>query len=196
MERSGCPSPSEEELGNIRTEARATPISRLSSRPGSAVDMILQRIGEVSSQLGSLADRQDNASHRLDSIAAGQSENARLQTEVGNRLETLAAGQSENVNRFESFAAETSRSLYNLRDRLERIESPAPQFAVGSDSNPSHLLAVTSSRPEDRPYHSDLDLTEMPILRREGPGEKESTCGLRRSERFRDRPKVKFLFRP
>src|SRR3984885_5076977 len=122
MDRSGCPSPSEEELLGSKAEARATPISRLSSRPSSAVDMILQRIGEVNSQLGTLA--------------AGQSKNARsmhnLQAEVGNRLETLAA--------------ETSRSLHNLQDRLERMESSAPQFAVGSGSNPSHLLAVTSSR--------------------------------------------------
>src|SRR3984885_1787956 len=173
MERSGCPSPSEEELGNIRTEA--TPISRLSSRPGSAVDMILQRIGEVSSQLGSLADRQDNASHRLESIVAGQSENARLQTEVGNRLETLAA--------------ETSRSLHNLQDRLERIESPAPQFAVGSDSNPDHRLAVTSSRPEDRPYHSGPDLATLPVHRTEGT---ETSDKIRRSERLQAKPRLDY----
>src|ERR1700733_2891797 len=121
MDRSGCPSPSEEELGNIRTEARATPSSRLSSRPGSALGVVLER---------------------LESLIAGQSENARsmhnLQAEVGQRLGTLSDSQDE-----------TSRSLHNLQDRLERIESPAPQFAVGSDSNPSHRLEVTSSRPED-----------------------------------------------
>src|ERR1700733_15404023 len=186
MDRSGCPSPSEEELGNIRTEARATPISRLSSRPGSAVDMILQR-------LGTLVDRQDEASNRLESLVAGQSENARsmhnLQAEVGQRLGTLADRQDATSNRFESLAAETSRSLHNLQDRLERIESPAPQFAVGSDSNPDHRLAVTSSRPEDRPYHSGPDLATLPVHRPEGT---ETSDKIRRSERLQAKPRLDY----
>src|ERR1700733_9791650 len=179
MDRSGCPSPSEEELLGSKAEARATPISRLSSRPGSAVDMILQRIGEVNSQLGTLA--------------AGQSENARsmhnLQAEVGQRLGTLADRQDETSNRFESLAAETSRSLHNLRDRLERIESPALQFAVGSDSNPGHLLAVTSSRPEDRPYHSGPDLATLPVHKTEGT---ETSDKIRRSERLQAKPRLDY----
>src|SRR6218665_3804343 len=92
------------------TDVRSTPLSRI-SRPGSAVDVILDRMGEIQAHIGA------------------------VHADTRNSIEALHA----DVGAVGAAQAETREVLENVMHRLERLEtSSVPKLAAGLDLNPSH----------------------------------------------------------
>src|SRR6218665_2350262 len=125
------------------TDVRSTPLSRI-SRPGSAVDMILDRMGEIQTNIGAVhADIGAVHADTMNSIEA-------LHADVG------AVGAAQ---------AEIKEVLENVMHRLERLEtSSVSKLAAGLDLNPSH-----SGEMAEVPYHSTIEsevVTGPGVLRR------------------------------
>src|SRR6218665_2219436 len=111
---------------------RSTPSSRISS-PGSAVDLILERICAVQENMGAIhADTRN-------SIEAIHADIGAVHVDLG------AVGSAQ---------VETREVLETVIRRLERLEaSPVPKFAAGSDLNSSLSKEMTAAPP-----HSSISL--------------------------------------
>src|SRR6218665_404060 len=125
------------------TDVRSTPLSRI-SRPGSAVDLVMDCMGEIQANIGAVhADTRN-------SIEA-------LQADIGDIQANIGAVQAETRSALETIGVFQAEVLH----RLERLEtSPVPKFAAGSDLNPSHSGEMALA-----PYHSTME-SEVVI----GPG--------------------------
>ena len=145
------------------TDVRSTPLSRI-SRPCSAVDMILDRIGAVHADTKeSMAAIQADTRNSIEALHA----------DIGDMLANIGAVQAETRGALETIGVFQAEVLH----RLERLEtSPVPKFAAGIDLNPSHSGEMAVA-----PYHSTIE-SEVVI----GPGV------LRRSERLLSKPKVDY----
>src|SRR6218665_2295791 len=145
-----------------RVSNRSTSSSRL-SRPGSAVDLLLERMGAIH------ADLQGNIGVVQENLGAVQ--------------ENLGAVQ-ENIGAVGAAQVETREVLETVIHRLERLEaSPVPKFVAGLDLNPCLSNEMTAA-----PIHSsislevkqgNLEVSTVPVV-------------LRRSERLVTKPKVDY----
>src|SRR6218665_3741926 len=110
------------ERNRLTAVDRTTPLSSI-SRPGSAVDLILDRIGAVH------ADTRNSIEAQHADVHVGA-----VHVDLG------AVGEAQ---------AETRILLENVIHRLERLEtSPVPKFAAGLEMNPSLSNEMTVA-----PYH-------------------------------------------
>src|SRR6218665_1031724 len=111
-----------------RVSNRSNASSRL-SRPGSAVDLLLERMGAIH------ADLQGN----MGAIHAD------LQGNISAVQENLGAVQ-ENIGAVGAAQVETREVLETVIHRLERLEaSPVPKFVAGLDLNPSLSNEMTAA---------------------------------------------------
>src|SRR6218665_931038 len=110
---------------------RSIPSSRI-SRPGSAVDLILERIGVVQKNMGAIhADARNSIEAIHADIGAVHAD-----------IRAVIAAQAE------------TRVLETVMHRLERLEaSPVPKFVAGLDLNPSLFNEMTAA-----PTHSSISL--------------------------------------
>src|SRR6218665_2161263 len=100
-------------------EARSTPLSR-TSRLGSAVDMILDRIGAVHEE----------------SMAVMQANLGAIRTDTRDSIKTIHADTRDPIEAMHAdtgaLQVETREVLETVIHRLERLEaSPAPKFVAG-----------------------------------------------------------------
>src|SRR6218665_3973250 len=108
-----------------RVSNRSNASSRL-SRPGSAVDLLLERMGAIH------ADLQGN-------IGAVQANIGAAQADTRNSIEAIHAdigAVQENIGAVGAAQVETREVLETVIHRLERLEaSPVPKFVAGLDLN-------------------------------------------------------------
>ena len=114
-------------------EARSTPLSR-TSRLGSAVDMILDRIGTVHEEsmaimqanLGAIrADTRDSIEAIHANTRAAQANLGAIHADTRDPIEAMHADTG-------ALQVETREVLETVIHRLERLEaSPAPKFVAG-----------------------------------------------------------------
>src|SRR6218665_56955 len=149
-----------------RVSNRSTSSSRL-SRPGSAVDLLLERMGAIQENIGAIhADLQGN----IGAIHAD------LQGNIG--------AVQENIGALGAAQVETREVLETVIHRLERLEaSPVPKFVAGLDLNPSLSNEMTAA-----PIHSSISLE----VKRGNPEVSTAPVVLRRSERLVTKPKVDY----
>src|SRR6218665_2086609 len=115
-----------------RVSNRSTSSSRL-SRPGSAVDLILERIGAAQ------ADTRSSIEAIHADIGSVHADIGAVQPDIG------AVGAAQ---------VETRGVLETVIHRLERLEtSPVPKFVAGLDLNPSLSNEMTVA-----PHHSTISL--------------------------------------
>src|SRR6218665_2064654 len=167
-----------------RVSNRSTSSSRL-SRPGSAVDLLLERIGAaqadtrnsieaIQANIGAIhADLQGN----IGAIHAD------LQGNIGAVQANIGAVQ-ENIGAVGAAQVETREVLETVIHRLERLEaSPVPKFVAGLDLNPSLSNEMTAA-----PTHSSISLE----VKQGNPEVSAAAVVLRRSERLVTKPKVDY----
>src|SRR6218665_3984305 len=143
-------------------EVRTTPLSRI-SRPGSALDTILDRMGAIH------ADTRN-------AIEAIHADIGAVHADTRSSIEAIHADIGVHPN-IDPVQAETREVLETVMHKLEHLEtSPVPKFAAGLDLNPSHSGEMTAAS-----YHSTIE-SEVVM----GPGV------LRRSERLLNKPKVDY----
>src|SRR6218665_715646 len=112
-----------------RVSNRSTSSSRL-SRPGSAVDLLLERMGAIQENIGAI--------------------HADLQGNIG----AIHADLQENIGAVGAAQVETREVLETVIHRLERLEaSPVPKFVAGLDVNHSLSTEMTAA-----PTHSPISL--------------------------------------
>src|SRR6218665_494924 len=149
-----------------RVSIKSTSSSRL-SRPGSAVDLLLERIGAAQ------ADTRN-------SIEAMQANMGAIHADL---QENIGAVQ-ENIGAVGAVQVETREVLETVIHRLERLEaSPVPKFVAGLDLNPSLSNEVTAA-----PTHSSISLE----VKQGNPEVSTAAVVLRRSERLVTKPKVDY----
>src|SRR6218665_1810451 len=156
-----------------RVSNRSTSSSRL-SRPGSAVDLLLERMGAIH------ADLQAN-------IGAAQADTRNsieaMQAHLGAVQENIGAVQ-ENIGAVGVAQVETREVLETVIHRLERLEaSPVPKFVAGLDQNPSLSSEMTAA-----PNHSSISLE----VKQGHPEVSTAPVVPRRSERLVNKPKVDY----
>src|SRR6218665_4021061 len=121
-----------------RVSNRSTSSSRL-SRPGSAVDLLLERMGAMQADIGAAqADtRKSIEAIKVDLQGNMSAIHADLQGNIGVVQANLGAVQ-ENIGAVGAAQVETREVLETVIHRLERLEaSPVPKFVAGLDLNPS-----------------------------------------------------------
>src|SRR6218665_2232822 len=107
-----------------RVSNRSISSSRL-SRPGSAVDLLLERMGAIQENIGAVQANM-GAIH------------ADLQGNIG--------AVQENIGAVGAAQVETREVLETVTHRLERLEaSPVPKFVAGLDLNPSLSKEMTAA---------------------------------------------------
>src|SRR6218665_2033107 len=110
-----------------RVSNRSTSSSRL-SRPGSAVDLLLERMGAKQ------ADKCAAQADTRNSIEAIQANMGAIHADIG-AVHTDIRAVQENIG---AVQIETREALETVIHRLERLEaSPVPKFVAGLDLNPS-----------------------------------------------------------
>src|SRR6218665_915999 len=125
-----------------RVSNRSTSSSRL-SRPGSAVDLLLERMGAIHADLqGTIGAVQAN-------IGAAQADTRNsieaMQANIGAVHADIGAVQ-ENIGAVGAAQVETREVLETVIHRLERLEaSPVPKFVAGLDLNPSLSNEMTAA---------------------------------------------------
>src|SRR6218665_1142272 len=117
-----------------RVSNRSNASSRL-SRPGSAVDLLLERMGAMQADIGAAqADTRNSIKAMQANMGAIHAD---LQGNIGAVQENLGAVQ-ENIGAVGAAQVETREVLETVIHRLERLEaSPVPKFVAGLDLNPS-----------------------------------------------------------
>src|SRR6218665_3195956 len=146
-----------------RGSNRSNASSRL-SRPGSAVDLLLERMGAIHADLhGNIGAAQAETRNSIEAIHA----------DIGAVQENIGAVQLE-----------TREALETVIHRLERLEaSPVPKFVAGLDLNPSLSNEMTAA-----PTHSPISLE----VKQGNPEVSTAPVVLRRSERLVTNPKVDY----
>src|SRR6218665_1468123 len=126
-----------------RVSNRSTSWSRL-SRPGSAVDLLLERMGAMQADI---CAAQADTRNSIEAMQANMGAiHAYLQEDIGAVQENLGAVGAAQV--------ETREVLETVIHRLERLEaSPVPKFVAGLDLNPSLSNEMTAA-----PTHSSISL--------------------------------------
>src|SRR6218665_3890257 len=149
-----------------RVSNRSTSSSRL-SRPGSAVDLLLERMGAMQADIGAAQADTRN------SIEAMQANMGAIHADIGAVQENIGAVQIE-----------TREALETVIHRLERLEaSPVPKFVAGLDLNPSISNEMTAA-----PTHSSISLE----VKQGNPEVSTAPVVPRRSERLVTKPKVDY----
>src|SRR6218665_2956022 len=177
-----------------RVSNRSTSSSRL-SRPGSAVDLLLERMGAMQADISaaqaytrnSIEAMQANLGAVHADIGAVQANmgaiHADLQGNIGAVQENLGAVQ-ENIGAVGAAQVETREVLETVIFRLERLEaSPVPKFVAGLDLNPTLSNEITAA-----PTHSSISLE----VKQGNPEVSTAPVVLRRSERLINKPKVDY----
>src|SRR6218665_584036 len=174
-----------------RVSNRSTSSSRL-SRPGSAVDLLLERMGAIQADnRESMAVIQANIgaaqADTRNSIEAIHADIGAVQANMGaihaDLQENIGAVQ-ENIGAVGAAQVETREVLETVIHRLERLEaSPVPKFVAGLDLNPSLSNEMTAA-----PTHSALSLE----VKQGNPEVSTAPVVLRRSERLINKPKVDY----
>src|SRR6218665_1013212 len=153
---------------------RSASSSRI-SRPGSAVDLILERISAVQANLGSVhANMGTIHAHTKNSIDA-------IHVDIGAGRAHLGTVHARVVG---ASQVETREVLENVIHRLERLEaSPVPKFVAGLDLNLSLSNEMTAA-----PTHSSISLE----VKQGNPEVSTAPVVPRRSERLVTKPKVDY----
>src|SRR6218665_2777388 len=156
-----------------RVSNRSTSSSRL-SRPGSAVDLLLDRIGAA----------QADTRNPIEAIKADNRESmAVIHADIGAVHADIGAVQ-ENIGVVGAAQVETREVLETVIHRLERLEaSPVPKFVAGLDLNPSLSNEMTAA-----PILSPISLEVKPG----NPEVSTAPVVLRRNERLVNKPKVDY----
>src|SRR6218665_2201897 len=120
---------------------RSTSSSRL-SRPGSAVDLLLERMGAIQANMGAIhADTRNS----IESVQANMGA-IHVHADIGAVHADIGAVGAAQV--------ETREVLETVIHRLERLEaSSVPKFVAGLDLNPSLSNEMTAA-----PTHSTIGL--------------------------------------
>src|SRR6218665_2886089 len=179
-----------------RVSNRSTSSSRL-SRPGSAVDLLLERMGAIHADTrNSIEAMQANIgaaqADTRNSIEAIKAESmAVIHADIGAVQANMGAihadlqgnigAVQENIGAVGAAQVETREVLETVIHRLERLEtSPVPKFVAGLDLNPSLSNEMTEA-----PNHSSLSLEV-----KQGSPDRVSTAPvvLRRSEGLVNKP--------
>src|SRR6218665_2381419 len=151
---------------SFKMSDRSTPSSRI-SRPGSAVDLILDRIGTAQ------ADTRNSIEAIHADIGAVHAD-----IHVGTVHANLGVVQA-NIG---AVQVETREVLETVIRRLEGLDaSPVPTFVAGLDLNPTLSNEMTAA-----PTHSSISLK----VRHVSPEVSTAPVVLRRSERLVNKPKV------
>src|SRR6218665_1701608 len=162
-----------------RVSNRSTSSSRI-SRPGSAMDLILERI----ENLGALhAGTKDSIEAIHADIGAVHADigaiHADLQGNIGAvqaNMGVIHADLQGNIGAVGAAQVETREVLETVIHRLERLEaSPVPKFVAGLDLNPSLSNEMTAA-----PTHSPISLE----VKQGNPEVSTAPVVLRRSERL------------
>src|SRR6218665_3577441 len=130
-----------------RVSNRSTSSSRL-SRPGSAVDLLLERMGAIHADTRNSIEaiQADNR----ESMAAIHADIGVVQANMG----AIHADLQGNIGAVGAAQVETREVLETVIHRLDRLEaSPVPKFVAGLDLNPSLLNEMTAA-----PNHSTIIL--------------------------------------
>src|SRR6218665_371173 len=133
-----------------RVSNRSTSSSRL-SRPGSAVDPLLERIGAAQADTRNSIEaiKADNR----ESMAVIHADIGAVRADIGVVHADTGAVQ-ENIGAVFAAQVETRGVLETVIHRLERLEaSPVPKFVAGLDLNPSLSNEMTAA-----PTHSSISL--------------------------------------
>src|SRR6218665_1964402 len=143
-----------------RVSHRSTSSSRL-SRPGSAIDLLLERMGAMQADIGAA---QADTRNSIEAIQAN--------------MGAIHADLQENIG---AAQVETREVLETVIHRLERLEaSPVPKFVAGLDLNPSLSNEMTAA-----PTHSPISLE----VKQGNPEVSTAPVVPRRSERLVTKPK-------
>src|SRR6218665_1978566 len=158
-------------------DVKSTPLSR-ASRPGSAVDLILDRMGEIQANIGAVyADTRNSIEAVHADIGAVHADIGAGHADTRNSIEALNADVGAVHANIDAVQAEAREVLETVMHRLQRLEtSPVPKVAAGLDLNPSHSGEMTAA-----PYHSTIASEVVMGL-----------SVLRRSERLLSKPKVDY----
>src|SRR6218665_605273 len=149
-----------------RVSNRSTSSSRL-SRPGSAVDLLLERMGTIH------ADTRNSIEAIHADIGAVQANMGAIHADLQGNIGAVGAAQ-----------VETREVLETVIHRLERLEaSPVQKFVAGLDLNPSLSNEMTAA-----PLHSSISLE----AKQTNPEVSTAPVVLRRSERLVNKPKVDY----
>src|SRR6218665_2536755 len=137
-----------------RVSNRSTSSSRL-SRPGSAVDLLLERMGAIQENIGAA---QADTRNSIESIKADNRESmAVIHADIGAvqaNMGVIHADMQANIGAVGAVQVETREVLETVIHRLERLEaSPVPKFVAGLDLNPSLSNEMTAA-----PTHSSISL--------------------------------------
>src|SRR6218665_3747732 len=156
---------------------RSTSSSRL-SRPGSAVDLLLERMGAIHADLqGNIGAAQAETRNSIEAIHA---DIGAVQANMG----AIHADLQGNIGAVGVAQVETREVLETVIHRLERLEaSPVPKFVAGLDRNPSLSDEMTAA-----PTHSSISLE----VKQGNPEVSTAPVVLRRSERLINKPKVDY----
>src|SRR6218665_2747628 len=140
---------------------RSASSSRI-SRPGSAVDLILERIGAVQANLGSVHADIGAVYADLGTVHANI---YAVQAKVGAVQENIDAVQ-ENIGAVGAAQVETREVLETVIHRLERLEaSPVPKFVAGLILNPSLSNEMTAA-PVHSPIILEAKVSTAPVVPR------------------------------
>src|SRR6218665_481077 len=178
-----------------RVSNRSTSSSRL-SRPGSAVDLLLERMGVIHADTRNSieaikADLQGNIGAVQENIGAAQADTRNsieaIHADIGAVQANMGAIHADlqgNIGAVGAAQVETREVLETVIHRLERLEaSPVPKFVAGSDLNPSLSNEMTAA-----PTHSSISLE----VKQGNPEVSTAPVVLRRSERLENKPKVDY----
>src|SRR6218665_2669157 len=160
-----------------RVSNRSTTSSRL-SRPGSAVDLLLERMGAMQADIGAAQADTRN------SIEAMQANLGAVHADIGAVQANMGAIHADLQGNIGAVQIETREALETVIHRLERLEaSPVPKFVAGLDLNPSLSNEMTAA-----PIHSSISLE----VKQGNPDVSMAPVVLRRSERLVNKPKVDY----
>src|SRR6218665_2916357 len=125
-----------------RMSNRSTSSSRL-SRPGSAVDLLLERMGAMQANIGAAQADTRNSIEAIkadnrESMAVLHADIGAVQENIGAVQANLGAIHADMQANIGAVQIETREVLETVIHRLERLEaSPVPKFVAGLDLNPS-----------------------------------------------------------
>src|SRR6218665_3810087 len=172
-----------------RVSNRSTSSSRL-SRPGSTVDLLLERMGAVHANIDGVqanmgaihADTRNSIDAIHADIGAVQENIGAVQENVGAVQANMGATHADMQANIGAEQIETREVLETVIHRLERLEtSPVPTFVAGLDLNPSLSNEMTAA-----PNHSSISLE----VKQGSPEVSTAPVVLGRSERLVNKPKV------
>src|SRR6218665_1044718 len=161
---------------------RSTSSSRL-SRPGSAVDLLLERMGAIQANMGAIhADTRNS----IESVQANMgaihvhADIGAVHADIGADIGAVHA----DIGAVGAAQVETREVLETVIHRLERLEaSSVPKFVAGLDLNPSLSNEMTAA-----PTHSTIGLE----VKQGNPEVSTAPVVPRRSERLVNKPKVDY----